>query len=333
MGRSLGESSTQAEDIALRASLARLKHRVLLMVGDSSIRNQFMQLARVGLAFDRSMPVAEGVARHSHSGSFSLSYPIRQPERSDSSNGFWGGFPWLAFSTPGNTTLIYAKMWGCVDLEVVIHRMRNVAQRHKQHSGGFGGWPPHAILWNFGLHLLHVYPARPVPLASVRCALGYHDLVDESATTIRRMLPAAHLAYRSTNAVCDARFEGPWAVAAHAYHCAAVHQVAVACNSDPHTARVQGSCRRRYNLTLAQCVSTFMDAGNSRQQRATARATLRAHPAGPITLLDAFAITETRCDATVDGRHYPRLLATINLRWLDSQAVALGHKDVEGSAG
>jgi hypothetical protein len=29
------------------------------------------------------------------------------------------------------------------------------------------------LSWNFGLHLLHMYPARPVPTVSLRCALSY----------------------------------------------------------------------------------------------------------------------------------------------------------------
>ena len=334
MGRSLGASSSHAEDAALRAQLAKLNHRTLLMVGDSSLRNQFMQLARVGLAVERSMPVAKAVSTRAHSGSLSLPYPIRQPDRPDSSNGFWGGFPWLAFSTPGNATFIYAKLWGCADLGGILNRMRLVAQRHRQRSGGFGGWPPHVVLWNFGLHLLHVFPARPVPLGHVRCALGYRALVDESARTLRAQLPMAHLTYRSTNAVCDARFEGPWAVAARAYHCAAAPEVtrrvtvleAAAeretgdCQGDARLARVQALCQRRYNLSLAECVATFMDARNTRRQHVTAWWVLHKHPAN-IALLDAYAITDGRCYATVDGRHYPRLLAVINHRWLREQAV------------
>ena len=334
MGRSLGASSSEVEDAAVRGELTRFKHRVVLMVGDSSLRNQFMQLARVGLALERSMPVAKAVSTGAHSGSFSLPYNIRQPDRPDSSNGFWGGFPWLAFSTPGNATFIYAKLWGCADLGGVLNRMRVVSQRHRQRSGGSGGWPPHVVLWNFGLHLLHVFPARPVPLGHVRCALGYQALIDESARTLRIQLPNAHLTYRSTNAVCDARFEGPWAVAARAYHCGASAEVTRRvtviemaaeretgnCEGDARVARVQALCQRRYNLSLAECVATFMDGRNTRQQHVTAAFMQRRHPAR-IAMLDAWAITLGRCYATVDGRHYPRLLAYINRRWLREQSV------------
>ena len=168
-------------------------------------------------------------------------------------------------------------------------------------------------------------PGASVPLTSVRCALGYRDLVDESARSLRMELPNTRLAYRTTNAVCDARFDGNWAVAARAYHCAAAAVASLGrctggCKPTPECmderlSRVQASCQRRYNATMGECVSTFMDAGNSKQQRDSAKAVLEGHGGG-ITLFDAFALTESRCDATVDGRHYPRLLASINERWL-----------------
>lgn len=325
MGRSLGASSTAAEDAKLASLLERLRGRVLLLVGDSSLRNQFMQLARVGLSFERTMPVAEGVAHRKHTGSFSLPSAIRQPERPDSSNGFWGGFNWMAFSTPANATLVYAKIWGCAGLAGTLRHMRAVAHKHRQRSDGLGGWPPHAVLWNFGLHLLHVYPARPVGTASVRCALSYEALVAESARALRAEFPAARLAYRATNAVCDKRFEGPWAVAARAYHCATPSGragVPAARCSEERIARVQASCQRRYNLSLAECAASFMDETNSRAQRQTARSALMAHPETRAELFDAFALTEARCDATADGRHYPKLLATLNERWLEQMLAA-----------
>jgi hypothetical protein len=347
MGRSLGASSSIAEDAVLSGLMNRLGQRTLLLIGDSSLRNQFMQLARVGLSFSRGMPSAEAISSGAHTGSFSLPYAIRQPDRPDSSNGFWGGFPWMAFSTPANFTLIYAKVWGCTNADDVIRRMRSVALRHRQHSvrSGGGGWPPHAVMWNYGLHLLHVYPARPVPTTSIACALGYKALVAQSAQKLRTELPAAHLFYRSTNSVCEDRFEASWAVARRAYHCTDTAsssqriETRAGCGEE-RIIRVQDSCQRRYNMTLASCVSTFMDRKSALGQRDQAKAALRAialHPgmprrqsqqlhrsslSGP-ALFDAFAITDARCDATVDGRHYPRLLAIINAHWLTQVVAAL----------
>ena len=322
MGRSLGMSSNPAEDARLHSLLDRLQGRVLLMIGDSSLRNQFVQLTRIGLAFERTMPVAEAVSKHAHRGSFSTPYAIKQPERPDSSNGFWGGFPWMAFSTPRNTTIIYAKLWGCSDLRSIVHKMRSVASRHQQRSG-MGGWPPHAVLWNFGLHLLHVYPARPVPTTSVACALGYESLVDSSARTLRAELARAHLTYRTTNAVCDARFEGPWATAQRAYHCASHEAFSSPGCRNERLARVQAACQRRYNLSLSDCANTFMDEANTRRQQQRARAVLRSHSAR-VSLMDAFQMTNEHCEATVDGRHYPRRLASLNAFWLEQELQTLG---------
>jgi hypothetical protein len=340
MGRSLGASSSVDDDARISSLLDELRGRVLLLIGDSSLRNQFMQLARIGLSIDRETPVASAAARGAYTGSFSFPHPIQQPDRPDSSNGFWGGFNWMAFSTPGNATVVYSKVWGCSELSTIVRRMRGVATRHRARSRGLGGWPPHSVLWNFGLHLLHVYPARPVNSASIQCALSYEALVHDSARALRAELPATQLLYRTTNAVCEARFEGPWATAARAYHCASFgDRGSPTIGStggqrrrrgkrtttgggerciDDKLARVQRGCVRRYNMSLARCAATFMDASNTRAQRQAAVAALapldsHGTRAG---LLDAFVLTEGRCDATADGRHYPRLLATINLHWL-----------------
>lgn len=312
MGRSLGSSSSHQEDAHLVKLLSRLQNRMVLMIGDSSLRNQFMQLARVGLSFPRATPVAEAVATSMYRGAFSLPGSIRQPERPDSSNGFWGGFPWLIASTPANATLMYAKVWGCPHLGDVMKRMKSTALHHRQRTG-YGGWPPHAVYWNFGLHLLHVFPARPVPTMSIRCALNYEELVASSARVLRAEVPAARLVYRTTNAVCDRRFDGPWAVAARAHHCASSARMG-SCSGE-RLARVRQGCRRRYNMTRSQCADTFMDERNTRAQSQAARVVLATHPAR-VQVLDVFTLTTGRCDATVDGRHYPRLLATVNSRWL-----------------
>ena len=308
MGRSLGTSSTVAEDAQLGAALARLRNRVVLFVGDSTLRNQFMQTARIGLGFARETPVARGIAARNHTGVFWLPHQLTQPDRLDSSNGFWGGFPWLIASTPGNLTLVYAKVWGCAGLEGVVRKMRAVMRRHRDRSG-FGGWPPDLTMWNFGLHLLHVYPARPVPTTSVRCALGYEALLERSARTLRAELPSTRLVYRTTNAVCDARFAGSWANSARAYHCAAEYEgsapAATQCAEfSERNARLLKVCRARYNVSTAECVRTFMDEANARRQQAGARRVLGA--ATRVVLFDAHALTAGQCALTADGRHYPR---------------------------
>ena len=91
-GASLGSSSTPAEAAALQRLLDRLSGRTLLMVGDSSLRNQWVQLAREGLRVPRELPLAFAATHGNYSGSFTPSHPIRQHDRLDSSHGFWGGF-------------------------------------------------------------------------------------------------------------------------------------------------------------------------------------------------------------------------------------------------
>ena len=73
------------------------------------------------------------------------------------------------------------------------------------------------LSWNFGLHLLHMYPARPVPTVSLRCALSYGELVHSSLHELQRAAPTARLVWRTTNAVCDSGFVGDWHDVIHAY--------------------------------------------------------------------------------------------------------------------
>ena len=53
------------------------------------------------------------VTQHNFSGAFSSSSPIKQSDRPDSSNGYWGGFGSMLATTPANATIAYAKIWGC----------------------------------------------------------------------------------------------------------------------------------------------------------------------------------------------------------------------------
>ena len=325
MGRSLGTSSTKDEDIALNEKLNALRNRIVVMIGDSTLRNQFLQLVRIGLAFPRDLSVAKTISMRNYQGSFSLPGAARlQSERPDSSNAFWGGFPWMVATTPSNTTFAYAKLWGCSDVHNVLRRIKGAMIRHGQREREHRCWPPDLVLWNFGLHLLHVYPARPVATSAIRCAMTYKSLLQASARALRAHLPYAKLFYRSTNAVCDERFDGAWAVARHAHHCALPTQAASvqACQSE-RIARLQLGCQQRYNISRGACAATFMDNANSRSQHETARILFSKKP-GEVHLFDAFTFTQGRCDATVDGRHYPRLLAAINQCFLVRAAQALG---------
>lgn len=315
MCQMLGTSSTIGQDELILGQVSLLRHCTILLIGDSTIRNQFMQLARVGLSFNRAEPAARSIACHRHTGSISLPVPIRNYGRPDCSNGFWGGFPWLLASTPSNLTIAYAKIWGCAELSRLLYRMQSVVGRHREGTG-MGGWPPELILWNFGLHLLHVYPPRPVPITSLRCALGYGHLLSESAHILRAALPSSRLMFRTTNAVCDVRFDGAWASAAQAFRCLATDSRSAKCDV-MRNGRILDLCQRRYNMSSSQCSDTFMDERNTRAQRTRALEIFQAHTA-MVEVMDAFQLTVGRCDATLDGRHYLRLLSDMNSRWLAS---------------
>ncbi|KAL1515848.1 hypothetical protein AB1Y20_002463 [Prymnesium parvum] len=315
MGRSLGSSSTMEETAALRALLSSMSNQLILMVGDSSLRNQFMQLARVGLDFNRELPVAYSVVHGNHTGRFLTPFATLLEEKPDSSNGYWGQFPWLLASTRANLTLLYAKVWGCSSIAPVVQKMALVLHNERRVHPELAAWPPAVALWNFGLHLLHIYPARPVRTSALRCALEYERLVRQSLHELRVRLPRTRLVWRTTNAVCESSFEGAWALAVRAYHCAEGDGFHNRSCSLPKIARIRKLCLWRYNISDSLCRDTFMDRRNTAAQRESALAVLRsAQPR--VETLDAFGMTDAQCSSTADGRHYPPLLARINLAWL-----------------
>eukprot|EP00964_Phaeocystis_antarctica_P135668 scaffold100024_cov57-Phaeocystis_antarctica.AAC.1 len=312
MKSSMGLSSTTAEDALVSSLLRRLSHRVVQFVGDSTLRNQFVQLARVGLDIPRTLPLAMAVTQHNFSGAFSSSSPIKQSDRPDSSNGYWGGFGSMLATTPANATIAYAKIWGCTELKSTLLAARKAMNRHQRRTGR-GRWPPDVIVWNFGLHLLHMYPARPVPTVSLRCALGYGELMHSSLHELQRAAPTARLMWRTTNAVCDSGFVGDWYDVIHAYSGSgsASYQL-------PAARRVRERCTRRYNVSEAVCDQTVMSRQNTLAQQRLALKALSDDPG--IGVLDAFALTDGQCASTADGRHYPNLLARINTNLLQTLA-------------
>ena len=171
------------------------------------------------------------------------------------------------------------------------------------------------LSWNFGLHLLHMYPARPVPTVSLRCALSYGELVHSSLHELQRAAPTARLVWRTTNAVCDSGFVGDWHDVIHAYSGSgsASYQL-------PSARRVRERCTRRYNVSEAVCEQTVMNRQNTLAQQRLALKALSDDPG--VGVLDAFALTDGQCTSTADGRHYPNLLARINTNLLQELARA-----------
>ena len=116
-----------------------------------------------------------------------------------------------------------------------------------------------------------------------------------------------------------------WASAARAYHCAGAKGARDPCVMTKRGMRIVEACRRRYNASQKQCVESFMDESNSRAQMRAAYAVLQGARCAPlrVAVFDAFNLTAGRCDATVDGRHYPRLLARVNARMLQMAVAAV----------
>ena len=311
MGTSMGVCCETTSDVSqIRLLLSHIPGKTIVFVGDSSLRNQYVALARVMLRVPPTQPFAAAVAYRNYTGSFSAPRAL-DPKRPDSSNGYWGGVSWMAATTPQDTTVAYGKTWGCRNFAEVLRSLERALTAHgRRHALQRRQWPADALVWNFGLHLLHIYPERPSSSGSLHCALGYEALIAGSVAEARAALPKATLVWRTTNSVCDGRFSNRWSAAARAYHCTPIS----ACGA--HEAAIRRKCENRYNVSGDTCDATFMDRQNTRAQRERSLAALRGVAPPEVRVLDAFQHTDDRCELTVDGRHYPLLLGQLNLKLL-----------------
>ena len=81
-----------------------------------------------------------------------------------------------------------------------------------EHMCDIGGSLPRrdfdVLLWNAGLHYLHLQPLR----TGLRAG-DYAARLARCASRLRLLFPRAQLVYKHTNRICSARFDGPYATA------------------------------------------------------------------------------------------------------------------------
>lgn len=162
---------------------------------------------------------------------------------------------------------------------------------------------PEAVLWNLGLHLLHLHPARPCRARSKEVGIkecgNYSHVVRSSAEAIHDAAPDAVLVWKTTNAICEERFVGAYRDAVKAWHSNRTRQVMV------------DKCRRECSMFRSggrRCEEEIFDRASTKRQHAISAQVLGDLPFS-VAILDAYNITDGQCDMTAvrDGRHYPRL--------------------------
>jgi hypothetical protein len=159
---------------------ARARTSVLL-IGDSTVRYQFLHLARAVLDVPPEFPLAHALTTGRFRGRFwsSATSPLNRfdpnspplppawvnvSDRGGSGDFHWNGVVWMVARSSANTTLAYVRvnnadfrrmhveyMPSCDLLPRALHVAESLLL-------GAGVWPPHAVLWNLGLHLVSAFP-------------------------------------------------------------------------------------------------------------------------------------------------------------------------------
>jgi len=211
---------------------------------------------------------------------------------------------------------------------------------------------PDVVIYNNGLHVLHLYPALSctdnahvaaghgfekdlewestdedstdplylektlIPhLKGNRNCGHYSDIVRDAMEYFKAQAPKAQIMWKTTNSICSDVFVGDFRQAVDAWH-----------NETTRLEREKAcrlQCPARYSGVNADrnCGDEIYDEHSTQLQHDTSMEVLKSY--SDVMVVDAFAITKDHCEATgqQDGRHYHPLDSKIALdmaRQLDS---------------
>lgn len=191
----------------------------------------------------------------------------------------------------GNKT-VYSGMYGCLE---------------KKHVEVVKNERPSVVVWNLGLHLLHLHPARTCKThhreVGMRHCGEYGDAVQKTAINLWKSAPNATLIWQTTNAVCEDKFVADY------------EQVIAKWHSNVTRGAMIKQCRKEcatFRSKERNCEDELFDRESTRRQRDLSLRVLRTLPFA-VKILDAFNITDDHCELTNfgDGRHYPYLISDV----------------------
>ena len=170
---SLGEFSTKPQHEEQMHLLAQVQHsaraRRLMFVGDSTVRYQWMHLVRTALDIPLAMTLADGIHYRADRARMRVS-PLRgmvpvvgrnQSDRGGSGDLFWSKPSWMVVSTK-KLMLVYVRqiahdfLW--LEGGRVALKQCDLLPLDRMRAALYPAWPPDVVLWNTGLHLLHLAP-------------------------------------------------------------------------------------------------------------------------------------------------------------------------------
>lgn len=307
--------------------LAPLTSRVVVLHGDSTVRNMYVHLARHVLPGTcGSMTLTTCVlSRGFQRDGFWTSGPPITGRATDTDHGYWGRFGWMVARSQNDTTIAYVKNWGPLDLNALKNAIKLPA---------LDGRIADVFLFNAGAHMLHVIGGvRVTPHRSaVEGALHHESVLAAAIHAYRNASARTALIWRTTNSICEGNWGGDRAWIVAALRCQPVENTASVCANCRNfsIADRYADCEARYNLAPRECYASLLVQENSARQREISLRVLSRNP--DVGLLDAFAVTQDHCNLTDDAVHYDAMLNQINFGFLTAVQRGIAAKAREQGA-
>lgn len=271
----------------------------VVMIGDSTVRNQFMHLALHLMPNCSMMTLASCVLlKRQEKMGFWRSSPSIKGRVHDQDHGFWGAISIMSASSPSGFNAIYVRSHSCRNQFVIANLKRS---RYLQRD-------PDVILYNVGAHNLHVFPAprvSPAP-SEVKCLLNVEGFFKESIADFKSSCADCIIMWRTSTSFCESNWGGLRKHLIDSYRCI----------SDNATEQemVYAACSRGLQLSALDCARSLLAREAVMLHREQAVMFLREH-FSEVGIVDAFTLTEGTCHLSEPGDaiHRVRLLNHINL--------------------
>ena len=280
----------------------RIGSKVVVMIGDSTVRNQFMHLALHLLPNCTWMTLASCVVlrKQEKSGFWRSNPPIRSRVH-DQDHGFWGSFYVMRATSAFGFTAIYYRSHACYNAKVISHLIAS-----KYLAGA-----PDAIMYNVGAHNLHVYPASRVsPDAhELGCLLNMETFLHRTIGEFRDGGANPMIVWRTSTAFCESNWGGQRKDLIGRYQCRA--------GNATEQEAVYASCQQHYQISALDCARSLLGHESVMLHREQAVKVLREqYP--DVGLLDSYQLTQSTCHLSdpSDAIHRVKLLNHINLAFL-----------------
>lgn len=275
----------------------------MLMIGDSTVRNQFMHLALHVLPNCTWMTLASCVVLRKHA-SLGLwrSSPKITGRVHDQDHGFWGGMQVMSATSPGlRLTVVYYRSHNCFNGKAIEHLK----------AWQYLKTDPDFVMYNVGAHNLHVHPAPRVtpPGKELRCLLDMEAFLHRSISDFRNASADAILVWRTSTSFCERNWGGLRKDLIGRYQCRT--------GNATEQEALYADCKASFKISALDCARSLLGHEAVMLHRERAVKILREqYP--EVGLLDGYQLTENTCHLSdpADAIHRVKLLNHINLAFL-----------------